>query len=82
MKIHIQEKERKIHLTIPTGLIFNRVCFRVAFRMARKQGGMSSLTPEAADILAAEFRRIKKRYGSWTLVEVQSADGELVEITL
>lgn len=32
--------------------------------------------------LCDELMRVKRRYGSWTLVEVQSADGEEVHITL
>lgn len=40
------------------------------------------LSPQDMKRLFAELRRIKKRYGSWELVEVCSADGQRVRITL
>lgn len=43
---------------------------------------VKEISPQAMKRLFAEFRRIKKRYGSWELVEVCSADGQRVRITL
>ena len=44
--------------------------------------GLENLPPEAAERIVAELRNIKDTYGSWELVEVCSADGENVKITL
>ena len=40
------------------------------------------IPPEAVDALCGEIRRIKKKHGSWDLVEVLSNDREAVKITL
>lgn len=41
-----------------------------------------NLSDEAVYALCREILRIKHRYGEWTLVDVQSASGEKVLITL
>lgn len=43
---------------------------------------LQKLPDEAVYALCAELMRIKRRYGSWNLVEVRSAGGEEVHITL
>ena len=40
------------------------------------------ISPDAMKRLFAELRRIKKRYGSWELVDVQSSGGQHIRITL
>ena len=43
---------------------------------------LTGLPDEAVYALCAEIRRIKRRYGSWELVNVSTADGEEIQITL
>lgn len=43
---------------------------------------LEKLPDEAVYALSAEIMRIKRKYGHWNLVEVKSADGEEVTITL
>ena len=43
---------------------------------------LTKLPEEAVYALCAEIMRIKRRHGSWPLVEVKSASGEEVHITL
>lgn len=83
MKIQIREAERNFCLNLPTNLIFSRLVLRLALKHSSINGRkIDVLTAEAADALSAEIRRIKKRHGTWELVEVRSADGETVKITL
>ena len=83
MKIQIREAERSFYLNLPTNLIFSRLVLRLALKHSSINGRkIDVLTAEAADALSAEIRRIKKRHGTWELVEVRSADGETVKITL
>lgn len=42
----------------------------------------SKISDEAAYALCAEIMRVKRKHGSWNLVEVESSDGEQVLITL
>lgn len=78
MKIQVKEAEKSFCLNLPTSLIFSRF----VLRLAMKHSSIDGLTAEAAEVLAAEIRRIKKLHGAWDLVEVYSADGEKVKITL
>ena len=83
MKVHVQGGGHNIHIGLPTGLIFNRYVLRFALRNIRLDGvAFHGLSRKQADALALEMRRIKKKHGSWTLVEVCSADGEQVTVTL
>ena len=83
MKIQIRAAERNFYLNLPTNLIFSRLVLRLALKHSSINGRkIDGLTAEAADALSAEIRRIKKRHGTWELVEVRSADGETVKITL
>ena len=43
---------------------------------------LTRLPDEAVYALCAEIKRIKRRYGSWELVEVISSDGDEVHISL
>lgn len=84
MKISIQAEGHNINLRLPTRMIFSKTVARIVNFSGRKYAGegMDSITPEQMDALFAEFRRIKKMHGSWELVDVESADGEKVNITL
>ena len=83
MRIRISGTEHAFHITLPTALIFSRFGFRLVMKSVKVNGDrLSTLSPEAADRLARELKRIKKKHGTWTLVEVQSAGGEYVTVTL
>ena len=83
MKIQIREAERNFCLNLPTNLIFSRLVLRLALKHSSiNSRKIDGLTADAADALSADIQRIKKRHGTWELVEVRSADGETVKITL
>lgn len=84
MKIRIQSGEKKFTVPFPTCLVFSRGSAWIANHIGRRYAGdaMKEIPPEAMDALFAEFRRIKSKHGSWELVNVQSADGDIVKITL
>ena len=84
MRIKVKSEDTDINLLLPTNLIFSKGTVWLANHFGRKYAGdaMKDIPPEALDALFAELRRIKRRHGHWTLVEVHSADGSEVEITL
>ena len=84
MRIRVKSENTNINLILPTNLIFSRGTVWLANHFGRKYAGdsMQDIPPEAMKRLFAEFRHIKRQYGHWTLVEVRSADGSGVEITL
>lgn len=82
MKIHVAGSGHDLTLMLPTRLVFSRFVIRLALKSGRLGDGMDKIPPEAVERIAAELNRVKSRYGSWELVEVESADGETVKITL
>ena len=84
MRIKVKSEDTNIHLRLPTNLIFSKGTVWLANHFGRKYAGdaMKDIPPEGLDRLFAEFRRTKRQYGHWDLVEVHRADGSEVKITL
>lgn len=82
MKIQINSSGHEFSISLPTKLIFSKFVIRMVLKDSRAAAGLENLPPEAAERIVAELRNIKDTYGSWELVEVCSADGENVKITL
>lgn len=82
MKVQIREGERDFTLSLPTRMIFNRFVIRKVFKSAKLGQKAQQLSPGAVDALIAELNRIRKTHGAWELVEVKSANGEIVKVIL
>lgn len=89
MNIRITGGERDLSISLPTRLLFNGITARSAGKGLTLvgKGGRTGVNFDAVSeaALAAvfmELNRIKRKYGSWELVEVISAGGERVRITL
>jgi len=84
MKIHVKSGNHNLRLYLPTGLIFSKTIARLGCRFGLKYAGdaMRNISPEALEALFAEFRRIKHKHGSWDLVDIEGADGQIVKIIL
>lgn len=84
MKIQVTDQSRSFTIPFPTGLVFNKAGAKIGSHFIRKYApdSVAAIPPEALEELFAELNRIKKKHGSWELVEVKSADGEHVKITL
>ena len=84
MRIHVVGGDKNLNVWFPTALVFNRLTAEIAIfcmkRYAPEQ--LMNLSADKLRILFAEFRRIKEKHGSWTLVDVEDADGEKVKIIL
>ena len=83
MKIIINGNDRHvpIKLLFPTGLVLNRLTVTFIPKALKDNCGIT-ITRKQALRLIKELRRCKKRFPGWKIVEVKSADGECVEITL
>ena len=84
MKIRVQTGEKKFTVLFPTSPLFSRLTVWLATHFGAKYAGdaLKDVPPEAMDALFAEIRRIKKKHGSWELVDVESAEGERVKVIL
>lgn len=86
MKIQIQENEagHGLNIVLPTRMLFSKPVLRLINGTGRKyaSGAFENIPPQAMEAIFAELRRIKEKYGSWELVDIRSADGEIVKIVL
>ena len=84
MKIHIKSGSQNLRIRIPSGLVFSSLVARLGWRYGRQYAGdaMKNISPEELNALFAEFRRIKKKHGSWELIDIESGDGDLVKVIL
>lgn len=48
----------------------------------RIESAFANLSEESVYILCKELMRIKRKHGSWTLLESETADGEYVKISI
>lgn len=82
MKITVNGNGQNINLSLPTNLIFSKTVLKLVLKNNRHASKLERIPPHAVDALVDELRRVKKVYGTWDLVEVDSADGEHIKITL
>ncbi len=84
MRIQISTDDHNIRICLPNGLFFNRLTAAIGIRAMQKYAPeqLRDLSPKQINALFSEFRRIKKKYGSLDLVDVQSSDGQIVKIIL
>lgn len=81
MRIIVESaSDKNIRITLPTGLIVNRLTALIAAKAARKNG--SALSFDQACSFISALKDFKRAHGGWTLVEVESANGDYVEITI
>lgn len=80
MKVQIRKGDHEQVIHLPTKMLLNKFVLRMAFK--NRKTNLNGISAEAADVILAELEKVKAKYGSWDLVEVDSADGEKVTITL
>ena len=81
MKIDVTgENQKHICITVPTGLLLNRLTAGVVANSASKRG--ISLTQEQAVKLMRLLDECRKRYADWKIVEIETSDGDHVEIMI
>lgn len=84
MKIYIKSEGHSYRFWLPTRLIFCRTTAKIANTLGRKYApeAMEGIPEPALEMLCVEFGKVKKRYGKWDLVKVESSNGDIVEIIL
>lgn len=81
MKIIVTSSSHKnIRITLPTGLILNRLTARIVSKNAQQNG--ATLTYEQACGFISALKDFKRMNSGWKLIEVESAHGHHVEIIL
>lgn len=81
MRIDVKTpNDRDICIRIPTALVLNHLTALIGVKAAQHYG--ASLTINQAFGLIDAIRDFKHLNGSWTFVEVESASGEHIKITV
>lgn len=77
MKVRVKSNERwSFRFAMPTFLLFNRF---TAFLASR---GETEITYKQVWALFREIKRFRRKNGKWKLVEVQTSDGEEIEVII
>ena len=89
MRIKVRTEDAKFKHIFPNFFVFIRLTWSiiskaVAGQLSKSSPGIGNINIDSAMAgqLMAELRRIKRRYGRFTLVDVESADGDIVKIIL
>ena len=89
MKIYVKSNDAPtIRINLPTGLLLNPLTARVAVKSLEKHVKLDEynlknlITTSQANALFAEMKRMKRKYPDLYLVDIESADGEIVKIKL
>ena len=84
MRIRIKSAGHNFEFLLPTNLIFSPATAWLANTVGRRYApeSLADIPPEALNALMREFRRIKQKHGKWELADVESADGQRVQIVL
>ena len=81
MRIYISDESgKKWKFGIPLGLAFNGVTAGFIAKKGQKEG--TNISKKQMRALMKEVKNYKKDHEAWKLVEIDSADGVHVEITL
>ncbi len=84
MKIVIQEASgNTITVPVPNFLVTSPAFYRFGLSMGKRYAGdaMPQIPTETLIAVANALKQAKKQNGSWELVHVESASGEIVTIT-
>lgn len=84
MRVQIKGGGHDLNIVLPTRMIFSKTMVKIGCRISSRytHAVMDRLSPEAMEAICEELVRIKKKHGKWELVDIQSADGEKINITL
>ncbi len=81
MRVQIESTETHLNLHLPTGLMCSRLLLKGCFsRICRTK--QLPITASQAEVYLKFLRQYRKTHPDWVLVEIESADGERVRITV
>lgn len=83
MRIQVKSKDANLDIPLPTSMLTSPMVSRIVLKAVRKkEEDLSWLTPELVEGLQKTLKSWIRRNGHFMLVEVESADGEIVKIKL
>ena len=86
MRVYVNDNDgTNIRIRIPTGLFLNRITALILSKVLNTVPGIPDdikLSKEQAYLFLKIIKEFKKTHPGWKLVEVHSAEDDVVEITI
>lgn len=83
MKIRIRAKSCRLNIRIPDALLYNTLTSTVIEKTLHEHTEIEwSMDKETAKKVMQILKHFSKEYKGLTIVDVETADGEIVQITL
>ena len=84
MRIYIKSPERTLRLRIPTRLALNNLTAQIISKQVKKHVEEPGSKYSSIDFrrLFRTIHQIRRKNHGWNLVEIESADGEIIKIKL
>lgn len=81
MKIKIDTAEKKLNVRLPSSLIYSSLVCKIIVRAIEDKSGFK-MEKETKQKVRGLLKKGVKEYKGLKLVEIHSAEGEIIEITL
>lgn len=81
MKVKIDTEEKKLNIRIPSALLYSSIVFKIIERAIEDKSGLR-MDKETKQKVRGLLKKTVKEYKGLKLVEIHSAEGEIIEVTL
>lgn len=81
MKVKIDTEEKKLNIRIPSALLYSSIVFKIIERAIEDKSGLR-MDKETKQKVRGLLKKAIKEYKGLKLVEIHSAEGEIIEVTL
>lgn len=81
MKVKIDTEEKKLNIRIPSSLLYSSIVFKIIERAIEDKSGLR-MDKETKQKVRGLLKKAVKEYKGLKLVEIHSAEGEMIEVTL
>ena len=82
MYVRVHTKDIKLTIPVPNALAFNHAVSLIASKALQKSVPSVQITPKQFDRLWVALREVRREWGKFTLVEVYTAGGEEIFVSL
>ena len=82
MKVLIKSEKKKLTIILPTALLLNRLAATVAVKIITSKQPSIDVSVEDLMKLVNTIKKYKQKHKNWEVVNICSADGEKVYISL
>ena len=82
MLIRVKTDDVNLVIPIPNFLIDNRLAANIIMRICEDTSLPATIQPEQLLILLHEISHLKRNFGQFNLIEVDTAKGEHIRITI